>query len=96
MRMLIVLGDKCLQILTPIFVPIRLAISAIGIILIVTSPSANFEANAKKAWIKTSIVVVGSSSLQFFVVKKFKVVEKKTAPPIPMAELKTPITQKIG
>ena len=94
-KRLIIVQLSLREILTPILEPIILAKNAIGIIANVTCPSANLLENAKNAWIKTNIVIVGKSAFVSFPIKHFSAVANSTAPPIPIEELIAPISANV-
>ena len=88
-------AESFLERFTPNLVPIRDEIIAIGIIERVTSPSANFEKNAKAACANTKIDMEGKSSLTFLPIKHFSAVANNTTPPMPIDELIAPIKIKV-
>ena len=93
--LLIANAESFFEIITPIFAPIKLAKSAIGIINKPISPKMSFEKNAKKAWVNTSKVIEGKRNLGSLLKKYFNAAAKSIAPPIPIEALIAPMPAKI-
>ena len=95
-RLLIACAESFFEIFIPIFAPIKLAKSAIGMINKLISPKKSFEKKAKKAWKNTSKVIEGKRNLGSLLKKYFNAAAKSIAPPIPIEALIAPMQAKIG